>query len=64
MVIDTCFLTPARLAGHPRHSVRESFKLVRRTAGLPWVGFHDPRKVYGHLADEPCRAGFLNWLQY
>jgi integrase len=44
----------------PGRSLRESFRLARRAAGLPWVGFHDLRnffEVCEHSQELQCRKG-------
>ena len=33
----------------PAKSLRESFKLARLKAGLPWVGFHDFRHLFASI---------------
>jgi integrase len=46
---DSSFLFPSPQRG-PKNihakSLRESFRLVRAAAGLPWVGFHDLRHFF------------------
>jgi integrase len=46
---DSSFLFPSPQRGDrdiPAHSLRESFKMVRAEAKLPWVGFHDFRHFF------------------
>ena len=46
---DSSFLFPSPQRGDrdiPAHSLRESFKMVRAKAKLPWVGFHDFRHFF------------------
>jgi len=46
---DTSFLFPSPQRGSkdiPASSLRESFKLVRKHAGLDWIGFHDFRHFF------------------
>jgi integrase len=46
---DSSFLFPSPQRGPkdiPAHTLRESFKLVRSKAGMPWVGFHDFRHFF------------------
>lgn len=46
---DTSYLFPSPQRGKKdihAQSLRESFKLVRTAAGLPWVGFHDFRHFF------------------
>jgi integrase len=46
---DSSFLFPSPQRGPkdiPAHSLRESFKLVRSKARMPWVGFHDFRHFF------------------
>jgi len=49
---DSSFLFPSAQRGskdiHAR-SLRESFRLVRRAAGLSWVGFHDLRHFFASV---------------
>jgi integrase len=58
---DSSFLFPSAQRGskdiHAR-SLRESFRLVRRAAGLPWVGFHDLR----HFFASQCVVGGLDFM--
>ena len=58
---DSSFLFPSAQRGskdiHAR-SLRESFRLVRRTAGLPWVGFHDLR----HFFASQCVMNGLDFM--
>lgn len=46
---DTTYLFPSPQRGKkdiPAKTFRESFKLIRKAAGLPWVGFHDFRHFF------------------
>ena len=46
---DSSFLFPSPQRGQkdiPAHSLRESFKLVRSKAQMPWAGFHDFRHFF------------------
>jgi integrase len=46
---DSSFLFPSPQRGPkdiPAHSLRESFKMVRSKARMPWVGFHDFRHFF------------------
>jgi integrase len=46
---DSSFLFPSPQRGPkdiPAHSLRESFRLVRSKARMPWVGFHDFRHFF------------------
>jgi integrase len=46
---DSSFLFPSPQRGQkdiPAHSLRESFKLVRSKARMPWIGFHDLRHFF------------------
>lgn len=46
---DTSFLFPSPQRGEkdiPAKTLRESFKLVRTAAGIPWLGFHDFRHFF------------------
>ena len=46
---DSSFLFPSTRRGGqdiPSKSLRAGFQLVRRAAGLPWVGFHDFRHAF------------------
>jgi integrase len=58
---DSSFLFPSAQRGskdiHAR-SLRESFRQVRRAAGLPWVGFHDLR----HLFASQCVMNGLDFM--
>jgi integrase len=58
---DSSFLFPSPQRGsediHAR-SLRESLRLVRRAAGLPWVGFHDLR----HFFASQCVMGGLDFM--
>jgi integrase len=58
---DSSFLFPSPQRGerdiHAK-SLRESFKLVRSKAGLPWVGFHDLR----HFFASQCVMGGLDFM--
>ena len=58
---DSSFLFPSPRRGerdiHAK-SLRESFKLVRSKAGLPWVGFHDLR----HFFASQCVMGGLDFM--
>jgi integrase len=58
---DNAFLFPSPQRGpkdiHAR-SLRESLRLVRRAAGLPWVGFHDLR----HFFASHCVMGGLDFM--
>jgi integrase len=58
---DSSFLFPSPQRGErdiAAHSLRESFKLVRSKAGLPWVGFHDLR----HFFASQCVMGGLDFM--
>ena len=58
---DSAFLFPSPQRGpkdiHAR-SLRESFRLVRRAAGLPRVGFHDLR----HFFASQCVMGGMDFM--
>jgi integrase len=58
---DSSFLFPSPQRGsqdiHAR-SLRESLRLVRRAAGLPWVGFHDLR----HFFASQCVMNGLDFM--
>ena len=50
---DTVWLFPSPQRGdidRPAKSLRESFKLARKNAGLEWVGFHDLRHYFASRA--------------
>lgn len=58
---DSSFLFPSAQRGSkdiPGRSLRESFRLVRRAAGLPWVGFHDFRHAFASI----CVMGGIDYM--